>query len=126
MCQNLSLVCDARRIYRGAGMIFTVSKCKNWFCQILKCVSIIFILNIYASDSTLTEGFRRAVSKLIHVDSSSIHFSWCDGFFGRRISVNHTRITIGNIQCGPKASSWLPSVCDPAVRNDNFIADYRK
>ena len=42
---------------------FSVSKYKNWFCQHLKCVSVIFVLNIYVSDSTLSEAFRRAVSK---------------------------------------------------------------
>ena len=35
-----------RRIYRGADKIFLVSKCENWFCLLLKCVSTIFILNI--------------------------------------------------------------------------------
>ena len=39
------------------------SKCKNWFCQLLNCESIIFILNIYVPDSSLSEDFRRAVSK---------------------------------------------------------------
>ena len=53
----------ARRICRGADKIFSLSKCKNRFCFLLKCVSIIFILNIYVSDRTLTENFRRAVSK---------------------------------------------------------------
>ena len=52
-----------RRIYRGADKIVSVSNCKNWFCSLLKCVSIIFILNIYVSDSTLSEDFRSAVSK---------------------------------------------------------------
>ena len=36
---------------------------KNWFCYLLKCVSVIFLLNIYVSDSTLSEDFKRAVSK---------------------------------------------------------------
>ena len=52
----------SRRIYRGADKIVSVSKCKNWFCSLLKCVSIIFIMNIYVSDSTLSENFRKAVS----------------------------------------------------------------
>ena len=51
-----------RRIYRGVDKIVSVSKCKNWFSSLLKCISIIFILNIYVSDSTLSEDFRKAVS----------------------------------------------------------------
>ena len=62
-----------RRIYKGADKIVSVSKCKNWFCSLLKCVSLIFILDIYVSDSTLSEDFRRAVSKLKQVDSSSTY-----------------------------------------------------
>ena len=42
----------------------------------MKCVSIIFILNIYVSDSTLSVDFKRAVSKQKQVDSSSIYPSW--------------------------------------------------
>ena len=38
-----------RRIYRGGDKIISVSKCQNWICLLLKCVLIIFILNIYVS-----------------------------------------------------------------------------
>ena len=61
--QEMDIHIDPRRIYRGADKIVSVSKCKNWFCSLLNCVSIIFVLNIYVSDSTLSEDFRRAVSK---------------------------------------------------------------
>ena len=54
---------NPRRIYRGGDKIISVSKCQNWICLLLKCVLIIFILNIYVSDSTFSEDFRRAVSK---------------------------------------------------------------
>ena len=66
---------NSRRIYRGGDKIVSVSKCQNWFCLLLKCLIIIFILNIYVSDSTFSEDFRRAVSKKL-LDSSSIYPSW--------------------------------------------------
>ena len=61
--EHLNFFLGPRRIYRGGDKIVSVSKCKNWFCSLLKCVSTIFILNIYVSDSTLSEDFRSTVSK---------------------------------------------------------------
>ena len=65
----------SRRIYRGADKIVSVSKCKNWFCLLLNCESIIFILNIYVLD------LRRAVSKWKQVDTYSIYPSWVKWYF---------------------------------------------
>ena len=66
----------SRRIEGGGDRISTVSFRKNRFCALLKCVSFIFILNIYVSDSIFSVDFTRAVSFCKQVVSSSFYPSW--------------------------------------------------
>ena len=66
----------SRRIEGGDDRISTVSFRKNRFCALLKCVSFIFILNIYVSDSIFSVDFTRAVSFCKQVVSSSFYPSW--------------------------------------------------
>ena len=66
-----------------------MSFCKNRFCTLLKCVSFIFILNIYVSDSILSVDFTRAVSFCKQVVSSSFYPSCSQSFntFSRNSAV---------------------------------------
>jgi len=66
----------ARRIEQGDDRISTVSFRKNRFCALLKWTSLIFILNIYVSDSIFSVDFTRAVSFCKQVVSSSFYPSW--------------------------------------------------
>ena len=68
-----------RRIEGGDDRISTVSFRKNRFCALLKCVSFIFILNIYVSDSIFSVDFTRAVSFCKQVVDSSFYLSWPEG-----------------------------------------------
>ena len=61
-CPFYTLINNKIRYKEGSTEELTrIAQClnaKNRFCEILKCVSIIFILNIY-----VLEDFRRVVSK---------------------------------------------------------------
>ena len=65
-----------RKIEGGIDRISTVSFCKNRFCTLLKCVSFIFISNIYVSDSILSVDFTRAVSSFFERLTYSSAFVW--------------------------------------------------